>query len=551
MAQTTHRDTVMRVLESAVANLQKHVEEINDLNVFPIPDGDTGSNMTATLNSAWNNISDDSITDVEIFADFSKGALLGARGNSGVILSQIIKGMSEGVKEIGSFTFNKEALKIIFKSACEYAYNSVSNPVEGTILSVVKAVTVEMENSEETNSLEDALTNVVKIAQKATDYTPEQLPILKESGVVDSGAFGLVKFIEGAIMGTQGKTVKIGTIGGTPAKKTALSKADPINNIGYCTEFVLTLKDTESFKKDAFKEKLLKLGDSLVYIVEDDIVKVHIHSKTPGKVFTLAQKFGEFSTIKSDNMAMQAEGEGHDVNGDSFIVTKKSSNPNKELGIIAVSNGVGLANEMQKLGATEIISGGQSMNPSVKEFMDIINAMPYKKIVLLPNNYNIILTVETVQKNVSDKEIFIVPTKTLQQGIVALKNINPLMFDFENYIDNTKEAVALIEEGQITIAVRDTNMNGIQVKEGEFISVSGKKIISSSSDLQLIFETLTNYIVESSDDIGLITIFYNEKVSPDDQIKIKKFMAEKYSDIELEITYGGQEVYHIIMFGEE
>lgn len=548
MAKKSHRDTVMQVLESAVANLQKHKEEINDLNVFPVPDGDTGSNMMATLTSAWNNIKDESQTDIEIFEDFSQGALLGARGNSGVILSQIIKGMSEGIKKVGTFAFEKEKLKVIFEEAKVYAYKSVANPVEGTILSVTKAVANDF-GLDETKDLESSLLCVLKIAQKATEETPEQLPILKESGVVDSGAYGLVKFIEGAILATQGKSLKINTSTEKSTSKKVIQKADPTKNIGYCTEFVLTLKDPSTFDKDNTKKELLEMGDSLVYIVEGDILKVHIHSKTPGSVFTYAQQFGEFSSIKSDNMAMQAENEGHDVSGGNFSVNKSQNEDT--LGIIAVSNGTGLIEHMTKLGANHIVSGGQSMNPSVEDFMNIIKEMPNKKIVLLPNNSNIILTAETVKANTKDKEIFVLPTKTLSQGIVALENLNPEMTDFETFEPVIIESFTSISEGQITKAVRDTNMNNVEVKKNDFISISGKVIVASEKEFQPTFEALTKYILEAKDDIGLLTIIYNENVSSDDQIKIRKFLASEYPDLELEIMYGGQDVYHTIVYGEE
>ncbi|NQX83171.1 MAG: DAK2 domain-containing protein [Mycoplasmataceae bacterium] len=542
----THRHLVMSVLESLVSAVQKEEEKINDLNVFPVPDGDTGSNMLATLISAWENISDASITDVEVLNDFSRGALLGARGNSGVITSQIIKGFTEGVKKVGKLSWSTSDLRIILRSSKEFAYKSVGSPVEGTILSVIKAIDEKYERNAKT--IKSAFEQVLEIAKKATEYTPEQLPVLKEAGVVDSGAYGLTLMIEGALKALKGKPLKLGKIKAS-SDEGIFQKADATKNIGYCTEFIMTLKKPEIFNEKLFKKKLIEdlSGDSLVMIKEDDILKVHVHVKKPGEVFNAAQKFGEFSKIKSENMATQAEHAGHLVEGDKFKTSKKTND--KELAIISVSNGKGLDKLFIKLGASHLILGGQSMNPSVEDFVKLIKDIEHKNIVILPNNSNIILAVQTAKKVIEDKNIFIVPTKTLPQGIVALYNINKEMYDFHEYEEEVKEVIKKVSEGEITIAVRDAKMNGINVRKGEFISLKDKKILSSTKTIEESAKILIDKIIEDGSEI--ISIIRNDDVTEKQINLLVKYIKSKNEDLEIEIIFGGQEVYHLLIFGEE
>ncbi len=548
--KNTHRELVLTVLESAVANVQLNEEKINDLNVFPVPDGDTGSNMLGTLLSAWNNISKASTSDVEILNDFSRGALLGARGNSGVITSQIIKGLSEGVKQVGKLSWDTNEMRSILRSAKEFAYKSVQNPVEGTILSVVRALDEKYDRNVE--SLQEAFEQVLKIAKEATDNTPNQLSVLKEAGVVDSGAFGLCLLIEGALKAFSGQPLKLGEIDNDAAKRaTSFVKADPNKNIGYCTEFILTLKEPDNFDEKSFQQMMVDKyqGDSIVMIKEDDIFKMHIHVKNPGDVFNEAQKYGEFSLIKSENMASQATEAGHFVEGEHFSVNKGNSIKEDELAIVAVSNGEGLNKTFKDAGVNYIVEGGQSMNPSVEDFVKIINELNFKNIVLLPNNSNIILTCNTAKELIKDKNVFVVPTKTLQQGLVALYNINKEMYDFHEYEEMVMDAIANIQEGQITIAVRDTEMNGVKVNKGDFISLSGKEILSSTKDIQSSAKILIDKILDN--DVEVISLIYNDEVELPIVDELRNYIKEKNSSIDIERIYGGQQVYHLLIFGEE
>lgn len=545
-----HKDLVLAVLESAVANVQQNEQKINDLNVFPVPDGDTGSNMLGTLLSAWNNISQASTSDVEILNDFSRGALLGARGNSGVITSQIIKGLSEGVKQVGKLSWDTNDMRVILRSAKEYAYKAVQNPVEGTILSVVRALDEKYDRN--AVSLQDSFEQVLSIAKEATDNTPNQLPVLKEAGVVDSGAYGLCLLIEGALLAFSGNPLKMGEVDSEATKRaTSFVKADATKNIGYCTEFILTLKDPEGFDADSFQQRMVDEfnGDSIVMIKEDDIFKMHIHVKNPGDVFNAAQEHGEFSLIKSENMATQAEEAGHFVEGDHFAVGNSGKIIENELAIVAVSNGEGLNKTFKDSGVNHIVEGGQSMNPSVEDFVNIINDLNYKNIVLLPNNSNIILTCNTAKELIKDKNIFVVPTKTLQQGLVALYNINKEMYDFHEYEEVVFEAIQAVSEGQITVAVRDTEMNGVTVKEGNYIALSGKEILSSTEDLQSSAKILIDKILANG--VEVISLIYNDDVELPVVDELRNYIKDKDSSIDIERIYGGQAVYHLLIFGEE
>ncbi|BDV03720.1 MAG: phosphatase [Candidatus Hepatoplasma scabrum] len=551
----SHKETVLSILESGIANIQQNEEKINNLNVFPVPDGDTGSNMTGTLVNAWNNINENSESDIEILNDFARGALLGARGNSGVISSQLIKGLAEGVKKVGRFSTSIKDLKIILKSIRDYGYKAVSKPVEGTILSIATAM--EQEFKKEQTDFVSAIRSLRDIAKKAVDNTPNQLKVLKESGVVDSGAFGVLMFLEGVLRAAEGKPLTIKAKGPTShvAKQRVNQvtfKANPNKNIGYCTEFILTLKNPAKFSYSKLKTQLKKFGDSLVMIQEEDILKVHVHVKEPGEVFNIAQKYGEFTKIKADNMALQAEEAGHIVSltGKVKYQTKKDDLLiNDQLAIIAVSDGIGLDKEFSDLGVDAVISGGQSYNPSVQDFISQINNLNYRNILLLPNNSNIILTTDAVRNNIEDKNIYVLPTKTIQQGIFALYNINKdNMVDFNKHQASLTAKIHALKEISITKAIRDTKRNKIDVKKDEFIAVNGKKIFYAENDLFKVLEKVLKDLIDEN--IEVVTIFYNDEISNQELKIMEKTIFKKFKDVEFELSYGGQEIYHLLLFME-
>lgn len=554
---------ILSVLQSAIANVQKHMNEINDLNVFPIPDGDTGSNMTATLLSGWENISSKSETFVDIMKDFTLGAFNGARGNSGVILSQIIKGAeTEIIKHsVDWFVYNKQSFSFILKSMMVYAYKSVNNPVEGTILTVTKKL---YENwNKESKNLLSAFKNTASIALSATNETTNELQVLQEAGVVDSGAFGLVKFINGLILGMENKPLFIISNKTDTDKKSdestkkKIKNANPLENIGYCTEFILSLKNLNEFKKANFKKFLNKNGDSLVYIINKNILKVHIHTKEPGIVINEAHKYGQFTSLKSDNMALQAIQQGHEVKDGKIILTKlmgKDKNKEevaekineKELGIIAVSNGIGLNKHFSQNGVDNIIFGGQTMNPSVKQFIDLINKTNYKYILLLPNNKNIILTANMAAKKISNKKVFVYPTKTIGEGMITLYNLSKDWIDFNDHKVELDKGLSNWEDLAITKAIRHAKVNAMQIKKGDFLTIQSGDIISINKKLiDAYTNSIEKFILYKK--LTFINVIYNTDVKLEDLQKI----VERFPDVEFEFIYGGQELYPLIIFGEK
>lgn len=570
-----NREKLLAVIESMIANLQKNKDKVNDLNVFPVPDGDTGTNMFATLSSGWNEINNNLSKNGDILKDFSRGTLFGARGNSGVIVSQIIKGFEEGIKKNKGKLNTPLDLKKALIEAKEYAYNSVSEPVEGTILTVIRTLS-EKFNPTNFKNLEESFVEIEKIAKRATNNTPNQLEILKESGVVDSGAFGLTIMIIGLVNGINGFPLKMNIKG---IKDTVIVngndfiKANPIKNIGYCTEFILTLKDKKKFNKDNYQRKISKMGNSIVLIQDDDILKLHIHVKNPGEVLNDAQKYGEFSKVKIENMASQVIQGGHKILGEENTIEIETKNFNyfendeilkddndkktknnyydKNLGIIVISNGIGINKEFRELKIVDkIISGGQTMNPSVLTFVKGINELKYKNILILPNNSNIILTAEMSRNEVKDKNIFILPTKTIPQGLVALYNINKEMIDFNNYRDLIIQDFKSISEGQITKATRNSNLFGVNVKKDEYIAIyNNEKIIVSDWNIETVFKILVKKILENPD-IEILNIFYNDGVDINMFNEVIKEYKKANKNIEINFKYGGQNVYNFIIFGE-
>lgn len=561
---TWHKEKILAIIESMVANLQKNKEKINNLNVFPVPDGDTGANMYATLISSWNNIKESSKTDSDILKDFAKGALLGARGNSGVIVSQIIRGFQVGIDKMEDGLQKPEDLKGVLKSAKEYAYSSVSEPVEGTILTIIRKLYEDFDPNK-SKSFSDAFVELEKIAREATNDTIEQLQVLKDAGVVDSGAYGLTTMIEGITRAFLGNSLKINVkdeIRKDKANQPKFLKANPNKNIGYCTEFILTLREKDKFNKDEFEKRVSKMGDSIVLIQDGDVLKLHIHVKSPGLILNEGQRHGEFSSIKVDNMTSQVSEKKHDVFENNHAVNledddlDKNNNQKDEdyyqthLGIVVVSNGLGIDREFNELGVDKIISGGQTMNPSVSSFVSSIEEMKYKNILILPNNSNIILTADVVKRTVDNKNIFILPTKSIPQGLVALYNINKEMVDFENYQDMVISEFQHISEGQITKAIRNSNKDNLKIKKDDYIAIlNNQKIINNSKDINKVIEKLINEILKDND-FEILNIFYNDSVDKAIIDKIVKKYSDLHKNIEISSRYGGQQIYNLIVFGE-
>ena len=542
---------IFDIIESSIANLQINEDKINKLNVFPVPDGDTGSNMLATLLSAWNGLDFAKENIIEVMDEFAKNSLLGARGNSGVIVSQILRGFAEGVKIENGFSSDLKSFRNILSHAKNFAYKAVEKPIEGTILSIVKALD-EKYNREQCSILE-AWKEILAIAKVALDNTPNQLPILKSAGVVDSGGYGLVCLIEGAIMALEGKTLKLKT---KKEEKESDShnkfiKADATKNIGYCSEFIMSLKKPEDIDDNEMKKWLKSMGDSLVYIREDDVLKIHIHVLNPGNLLAKAQEYGEFSKVKVENMTSQVQNEGHLIDKENIISIEKHAKMNEDkLGIVAVLNGSGLELLFNELGVDYIVNGGQTMNPSVNDFKKIIDQMSNKRILLLPNNKNIVLTCKEVEKIYPKGRIIVLETKSLQQGITALYNINKEMVNFEEFMPTVVDSFKAINEGAITKAIRDAKIEDVSVKEGQYISIIGKHISKASNELKTSIITLIDNLLSKQDNPDYLHIYFNDDVPSPLLKEVEQYCKDKYGQVELDMTYGGQGLYHFLVFVE-
>ena len=526
------------IMQSGVNAMSNNIERIDALNVFPVPDGDTGSNMGATAIAAYKEIVSLDESNIGIVtAKFARGMLLGARGNSGVILSQIFKGFS--VALVDKKTANAFDIVASFKEASVYGYKSVMTPVEGTILTVIRMIA---ENLEKTITPSMSITEVfeyaTKFAREACDITPTLLPVLKEVGVTDSGGEGLFLIIEGMSLALKGNPIKVEKQ--VSVDTSSFFDSDEVfdGEFGYCTEFIVELKQKNSFNKEKFEVALAKLGSSIVVVNDEEILKVHIHTLTPGKLFTFAQKFGEFIRLKSENMTLQA----------NESLGKKTAhieptNERLNIAIISCNIGNGIISDMRDLGVDFVIEGGQTMNPSASDFIEAIKKLNTDKIIILPNNSNIILAAQQVAQTVTDKEIIIVPTKTQLQGLSALMNFNR-----ESTLDENRtemlEAIEAVGTGQITKASRTTKIEGVSVKEGEYLAIADKKILmSTKSSVAAAIEVSKELIDE---DTEIVTIYYGDDSTVTDAEELSSYI-ETHFDVDVEIKDGAQPVYNFLI----
>lgn len=529
-------------LVSGVNAMKNNTERINALNVFPVPDGDTGSNMSATAEYAGNEISSLSTTNLfEISNKFSRGMLLGARGNSGVILSQIFKGFSvafEGKESVNAFE-----LVAAFESARVYAYKSVMKPIEGTILTVIRMISENLQKAiTPSNSIEQVFEAVVKFARKACDETPNLLPVLKEVGVTDSGGEGLFLIFEGMYNALIGKPVEVSNV--KQSVDSFLMEGESFEGeFGYCTEFIVSLKSVKHFDKSKFENALTRMGTSIAVVTDEDIVKVHIHTVRPGNVLTFAQKFGEFIKIKSENMTLQAnESRSAKAEKTTSAAVAPTSNEKLNIGVISCNTGQGIIEDMVALGTDFVIEAGQTMNPSAKDFMEAIEKLNTDKIIILPNNSNIILVAQQVAQT-SEKEIIIIPSKTQMQGLSAM-----MLFDREASIEsnqeNMEDAIGNVKTGMVTFASRTTKIEGVQVREGEYLAIADKKILKSTkSKVQSAKEIVDELISKETE---IVTIYWGEESTEVDANEIASYIETNY-DVEIEVKEGGQPIYHFLI----
>lgn len=533
-------------IKSAIKNLDVNKDMVNALNVFPVPDGDTGINMFLTIKSAGNYaLAEETNHCGELARALSKGALMGARGNSGVILSQILRGFYMGVEDFKEL--DVKAIKRGFESSKEIAYKAVMKPTEGTILSVVRYMSAfAVSNQSKYSDPIEYLEAIYAEGERALDKTPEMLPVLKEAGVVDSGGKGLLVLLRGAIDGLKGEEVQY--TAEVVETKTQEVVFDENIKFGYCTEFIIHTDNTEQHDADTLKEELLKFGDSLVCVKVEDIIKVHVHTNHPGKALELALERGYLTGIKSDNMRLQnaevrrAHEEEQQKKYEALQVEEVKA-PQKEYGFVAVASGEGIMNVFKDFEVDEIVSGGQTMNPSVEDLTKKIDKVNAKNIFVLPNNSNIVLTAEKAAE-LSDKNVIVIPTKTIPQGISAMINFD-FDLDLDDAIETLNESIKAVKSGSITYAVRDTTVSGKKINQGDYMGILESDIVSSSDDIyETILETLKKGIDEDS---SIVTLYAGEEVTEVQMDEIIEKLENEFDDITIEGLMGNQQVYYYLI----
>ena len=521
---------VKDMLLGAYHSFEKNFEAINELNVFPVPDGDTGTNMMHTMASVAKEIS--AMSDVaeagEIGAAAARSAIMGARGNSGVILSQLLRGIGKGVA--GKKTLTNTEIGKAFQFGILYAYRSVSKPVEGTILTVARGMAKGAYHAVRGNdSLEEVLLEAIRTGKEELAKTPDMLPALKAAGVVDAGGQGLIIFFEGCLAGLRGQDCEVLKV--TPRTVTKTMQGEPLDlEYPYCTEFIVK---GASVDKKTVSEALQGFGNSMIVAVVEDIVKVHIHTKHPGDALNTAQQWGTLHDIKIENMKDQHE---------NRLFTAEDIQPVKHgVGVLTVAAGEGIAKVMHEMGAAEIISGGQSMNPPVEAFVNAIENGTCEQYIILPNNKNIILAAEQVRKLLGNSKVSFVPSTNMAQGLAALLHFDSTRSLDENTVIMTKEAKEAAS-GSVTIAVRDSVVNGLEVHEGDYLGILNDKIICTGSNIE---EVLKQMLAEG--DYELISLYYGADVTKAQAEELAEKLVELNDEWEVETFYGGQPLYPILL----
>lgn len=550
-----------RMFLAGAKNLDSKKDWINELNVFPVPDGDTGTNMTMTIMSAAKEVS--SLTNptmAELAKAISSGSLRGARGNSGVILSQLFRGFCKVIKEYDEIdvTILCEACQ----KAVETAYKAVMKPKEGTILTVAKgAAEKALELSDETEDVVTFVEEVIKQAEYVLDQTPEMLPVLKQAGVVDSGGQGLVQVLKGAYDALIGKeidyTIEGAPTGAAPAKISAETETEI--KFGYCTEFIIVLNAPMSDNEEhAYKAFLESIGDSIVVVADDEIVKTHVHTNDPGLALQKALTFGSLSKIKIDNMReehqeklikdsqkLAAQQKAEEEAYEAAQADEKTNNmPAKKMGFVSVSIGEGMNEVFRGLGVDYLIEGGQTMNPSTEDMLNAIEHVNAKTVFILPNNKNIIMAANQAVDLVEDKQIIVIPTKTIPQGITALVNYIP----DHSAEENKEQMMAEIENvktGQVTYAVRDTEIDGKTIKQNDFMGIGDKSILSVGTDLRATTLEMVDAMVD--EDSAIVSIYFGSDSDEDSANELAAAIEEKYPDVEVEVNDGGQPIYYYVI----
>ncbi len=527
--KTIDVETLTKMFLAGAKNLEAKKEWINELNVFPVPDGDTGTNMTLTIMSAASEVNNLPTRNMETVAKaISSGSLRGARGNSGVILSQLLRGFTKGIRNYE--TLDTVIFANAFQKAVETAYKAVMKPKEGTILTVARGAA---DRASELAQVEDDpevfFREIIEEAEAVLLKTPELLPVLKEAGVVDSGGQGLVEVLKGAYDAFLGKEIDytFEAPKAAPVKISAQTEADI--KFGYCTEFIIMLNQEFPLETEhEFKQFLESIGDSIVCVADDDIVKIHVHTNHPGQAIEKALTYGSLSRLKIDNMREE----------------QKIEEPRKEMGFISVSIGEGIGEIFRGLGVDYLIEGGQTMNPSTEDMLNAIEKVNADHIFILPNNKNIILAANQAQALCKDKDIIVVPTKTVPQGITAMINYIPDMSPKENEERMTEE-IKNVKTGQVTYAVRDTHLDDKEIKEGDIMGIGDHSILSVGGEIADVTLAMFRELID--EDSELISIYYGEGVSEAEAEELGGKLGEAYPDCDIEVHFGGQPIYYYVV----
>ena len=547
--KTINTELLQKMFLAGAANLEAKKEFINELNVFPVPDGDTGTNMTLTILSAAKEVKALENPDmVAIAKAISSGSLRGARGNSGVILSQLLRGFTKEIRE------HKEIDTITLAKACERAtataYKAVMKPKEGTILTVAKGASQKAaELAETTEDLDTFISEVINYAQEVLEKTPEMLPVSKEAGVVDSGGQGLLEVMRGAYDAFQGKEIDYSAIeasAGTKMVKPS-EQAETEIKFGYCTEFIIMLEKEFTAKDETeFKAYLESIGDSIVCVADDDIVKIHVHTNDPGLAIQKALTYGQLSRMKIDNMREEHQ-ERLIKDAEKLAAQQaeaKKAEPRKEVGFIAVSIGEGMNEIFRELGADYIIEGGQTMNPSTEDMLNAIDQVNAEHIFILPNNKNIILAANQAQTLTEDKDIIVVPSKTVPQGITAIINYMPDA-DAQTNLEAMVEGIGNVKTGQVTYAVRDTHIDDKEIHEGDIMGIGDSGILAVGQSVEETTKEMLAQLVD--EDTELISLYYGQDVQEESAENFAQEIEDLYPDVDVDVHSGGQPIYYYVL----
>lgn len=554
--KTINVDMLAKMFLAGAQNIEAQKEFINELNVFPVPDGDTGTNMSLTIMAAAKEVMALEKPDMKDLAKaISSGSLRGARGNSGVILSQLLRGFTKSIRE------EKEIDVLSLAAACararDTAYKAVMKPKEGTILTVASGIAEKAaEMAGETEDLEEFIPAVIEHAEAVLEKTPDMLPVLKEAGVVDSGGQGLLEVIKGAYDAFQGKEIDYSAI--VPKNAAASGGAVKINaqepadiKFGYCTEFIiLTEKEFTEDNEQEFKAYLSSIGDSIVCVADDDVVKVHVHTNDPGLAIQKALTFGQLSRMKIDNMREEhqekliKDAEKLAAQEAAKEAKPKPDEPRKAMGFITVSIGEGLNGIFKELGADYIIEGGQTMNPSTEDMLNAIDQVNADSIFILPNNKNIILAANQAKALVKDKEIIVIPTKTVPQGITAIINFIPDA-DAKTNEETMMEEIKHVKSGQVTYAVRDTRIDDKEIHEGDIMGIGDSGILAVGRGVEETAREMLSLLVD--EDSELISLYYGEEVREEEAERFTQEIESLYPDVDVDTHFGGQPIYYYVL----